>query len=173
MIPIITFYSTRKDFKTKHHVPDSNECRIIKRFIDYGYAVNVDSTKPCPTEDIRGLQGFTWKIGFDELEYASEASDGAFLLIYFNTKIGVYELEAAKSHFSGMLGLSSYSRKRVTRSLSKALGSGMFEPYRPQPCVLNSTDNREGKDEGQEVTTIVGGDRADEVTQLILSIMRM
>ena len=167
MIPVIIFYTNKNHELTSMYTPPADECRIIKRFIEYGYPVNVDSTKPCPTKDIRGLHGFTWHLGSEELEYTSESDEGAFLLIYFNDKIDSNELEAARSHFAGLLGLSTFSRKTIKQNIP----SGLFEPIKPQPCSLNSCSLREGADEGKRITTIIGGERNDEVTRLILSLV--
>lgn len=169
MIPVISFYTSPSyEFR---YTPPAEECRIIKRFIDYGYAVNVDSTKPCPTQDIKRLQGLYYTIGGD-VEFVSDYTDGkVFMLIYFNEDITVYELEAARSHFAGMLGLSSFTRKRVTRSLGATISSGMFEPYSRQLCTSSSEfDNAECID-GKFITQIIGGEHAEEVNRLLASLV--
>jgi hypothetical protein len=172
MIPIISFYVTPCSDITNMYNPPADECRIIKRFIDYGYAVNVDSTKPCPTKDIKRLQGLYWEIGAGEVEFVSDYSDGeVFMLIYFNEHLTEYELESARAHFAGMLGLSTFTRKRVTRSLGATLGSRMFEPYTRQVCSSSSQfDDTECVD-GKFITQIVGGVWAEKVDNLCSSLV--
>jgi hypothetical protein len=168
MIPVITFYTT---IGCSHmYNPPAEECRIIKRFIDYGYAVNVDSTKPCPTQDIKRLQGLYW-CG-EEVEFLSDYEDGrVFLLIYFNEDITSYQLDAARSHFAGLLGLSTFPRKRVTRLLSKTISQGMFEPYSRQICSSSTKFDETECIDGKFITQIIGGERVEEVNRFLASLV--
>ena len=158
MIPVITFY-----IPSQFESPSTEHCRIIKRFIEYGYAVNINGVSSAPINEINRLRGLTWCFGEDEFETAECTTESVFLLLYFNEPVTNVELEAARLHFSGLCGLSSFSRK--TRGVSKVLESRAFEPVQHKAIVSPAFDSSIPEN-GKYTTRIEGGPRAEEVDRM-------
>ena len=155
MIPVITFY-----IPGQYEAPSVEQCRIIKAFIEYGYAINVNGVTAAPINEINRLRGFTWCFGEDEFETAECTTQQVFLLLYFNEPISACQLEAARIHFSSFCGLSSFSRK--TRGITKVLESRLFDPIQHKATI--SPEYVDGLEQsGKYTTRIEGGPRAAEV----------
>ena len=159
MIPIITFF-----IASAFEAPPPEECRIIKRFIEYGYAININGVSPAPIHEINRLRGLTWRFGDDELETTQCTENEIFVLIYFNESITGPQLEAARIHFSGLLGLSTFARK--TRGVAKLVDSNLFEPFQRQKAIVSPDYDDTVPVDGKYITRIEGGSRSAQVDAL-------